>query len=700
LHFLNPIMLLGLAAAVVPLAIHLLHQGRARPLPFSNLEFLRRLHHSRMRRVRLRQWLILLLRTLIILLITAAFARPAYQSGAGGWGGSSVPTAAALLLDRSYSTTYRLPTGRLFEQLQAQVLAALDLFDNRDKVLLIPFASRPTPLENASDDKTQLQDQVKELLPTEESTDLEKALQSAARYLVKKQQSNREVFLFTDLAQHNWSEVGDQRDWLPNTTVYIGVPEITERANIHIDDVRISSWMPASGNKLTVQVSLTNSSTQGATGTFIDLYIDGERVRRQEVNPAPGEQVQVDLFATPRRAGHLTGYVEIEDDDLPLDNRRYFALNIPEKINLLILGNQPSDLYFPRRALTTAALSDPTLNIGSGFLDDLDAAVLQGVDVLLLCNLQRLNDKKTALLHKFVAAGGGLIVFPSPQADLNFYNRDLLPGLLPALFKEVLGNPTDRAVFQLLDPDRPHHLLFEGLLRQKPEDQPRFYASFELAPKDNLQPLIYFADGHLALASAWKERGRTVLFAVPISADWNDLPIKGLFVPLLHRLTRFLSLPSDHRASYQVGQTVHRYLDATSIESTITAESPGGNRLLISPERVEGRYYWKIPQVDESGLWRLLKEGEVVDRFPVNLDSRESVLTPVGRDRLQQIFGAERTHFIQPGDNLREEVLGRRYGRELWRECLMLALVLLLLELWVARRPHGRFEGAAARTAA
>jgi len=690
-------MLVGLATVVIPLAIHLLHRGRTRPLPFSNLEFLRRLHHSRMRRVRLRQWLILLLRTLIILLITTAFARPAFQDDASGWGSSSVPAAAAFLFDRSYSTTYHLPTGRLFEQLQAQLLATLDLFENRDEVLLIPFASSPTPLENTVGDKTPLQDQIRELLPTEESTDLEKALQSAARYLDEKQQSNREVFLFTDLAQHNWSEVANRRDWLPNTTVYIGVPEITERANIHIDDVRISSWMPAAGNKLTVQVALTNSSTQSAKGTFLDLYIDDKRVSRQEVNPGPGEQVRVELRATPRRAGHLAGYVEIDDDDLPLDNRRYFALYIPEAINLLILGNQPSDIYFPRRALTTAALSDPTLNIGSGFLDDLDAATLQGVHVLLLCNLQRLNAEKTALLHEFVAAGGGLIIFPSPQSELNYYNRSLLPGLAPALFKEVLGNPADKTVFQLLDPDRPHHPLFQGLLQQKSEDQPHFYASFELTPKNNLQPLVYFADGRLALAQAWKQRGRTVLFATPLSPHWTDLPIKGLFVPMLHRLIRHLSLPPDHRASYQVGQRVHRYLDDISIESTIKAESPGGNRLLISPELVENRYFWKIPQVDESGLWRLLKDGAVVDIFPVNLDTRESLLTPVGRDRLQQIFGAERTHFIQPGDNLREEILGRRYGRELWRECLVLALVLLVLELWAAHRPHGRFEQSAAR---
>jgi hypothetical protein len=80
----------------------------------------------------------------------------------------------------------------------------------------------------------------------------------------------------------------------------------------------------------------------------------------------------------------------------------------------------------------------------------------------------------------------------------------------------------------------------------------------------------------------------------------------------------------------------------------------------------------------------------LVDCFPVNPDTRESVLTPMRREQLQQIFGSERTHVLGPEDDLREQVVGRRYGRELWRECLVLAALLLLLELWLARAPQPR----------
>jgi len=693
LHFLNPAALLGLVAALIPLAIHLLHRGRTRPLPFSNLHFLRRLHHSRMRRVRLRQWLVLLLRTLIIALIICAFARPTYQAGSG-WGGRSVPAAAVLLFDLSYSTGYRLAGGPLFGQLQRQALELLGLFERRDQVAVIPFASRPHSLEEKGEDPERLEERLRELTPSEEATELKSALQAGARYLAERPEMDRELFLLTDLAHYNWGSLEELRFLPPDVRVYISEPTVLERGNIHIDEVRSQSWMPAVGQKLPLRVLLTNSSTQAVTGSSLDLFLSGERVQHRDVDLRPGEEMRVELTVTPRHSGRLTGHVELEEDGLPLDNRRYFAIDVPERIEVLLLGERPADTYYPRRALGAAGSADPVLVVRSGLFAELDGERLAGVDVLVLCNLQRLNGAQTGAVHNFVAAGGGLILIPGPLADLNFFNRDLLSGLLPVAVKGSVGEGTGQDGFQHLDPERSYHPLFEGLLAAQPEDRPRFFKRFDLVPRDGLQPLIYFADGRIALAAAWKKQGRAVLIAAPLSLEWNDLPLKGLYAPLLHRLVRDLSLPADRHLAYRVGETAHRHLEGLSIDKPVQAESPYGRRLLLEPELLDGQYRWKIPRLDESGIWRLWLGEREVERFPVNVDTREGDLTPVRRERLLQLFGAQRTHFMRPEEDLRLQVLGNRYGRELWRESLLLALVLLLLELWVARAPRDIPEGA------
>ena len=695
---------MGLLAAAVPLAIHLLNRGRTRPVPFSNLAFLQHLHHHRMRRVQLRQWLVLLLRMLALASIACAFARPAYQEGGSGLLGRSAPVAAAILLDQSYSTRYHPPDGPLFEKLRNRGKGLLDLFDKRDRLGLIPFANQPAPQELGLNQR-QLHERIEALAPTQDITRIKPALQAATAFFADHPNTAKELFLLSDLASYDWSEAGALAEWEPDATVYINDLGTGARSNLHIDAVQAPGWMPAPGKKLSVKVELTNRAPTSAPSTAVDLYLDGERVARQQLDLAPGERRQLEFAATPHRAGRIGGHVELEDDGLLLDNRRFFTLHIPETIDLLLVGDQPADTYYPRRALAASSLGDLTLNLGSALVAALDSAQLASADVVALCNVKRLSPTQTAQLHRFVSHGGGLILFPGPDSDLNYYNRYLLPGLVPALLQGMMGRPNQQQSFRLLDMERPPHPLLQDLFTSVPADQPRFYAAFELVPKDRLDPLVYFDDGRIAVAQGWKERGRVVLFAAPLALDWNDLPLRGLFVPLLQRLARYLSLPAATNISYTVGQASQRYLADVPINSSVQAETPSGKRLLLSPELVGDRYYWKIPRLDEAGLWRLhyqtttaqegLGKTKLADLFAVNLNTKESDLTPLDPQLLARRFGQDRTHLITAADELKNLVLGNRYGRELWREFLLFGLVLLVAELWFARAPRQQTKAAA-----
>ena len=680
MQFLNPAVLLGLVAAALPLAIHLLHRGRAQPHPFSDFAFLRQLQQNRMRRLQLRQWLVLLLRTLIIALIVAAFARPTYQTG-GGWGGGDRPIAVHALLDLSYSTRYQRPSGSLFDQLQRQLGDLLAILPSRDQVAVQPFAQRPhAPFAG---DRAYLAERIAELAPTQEATDLRAALHAAAQRLNQESALAHELFIFTDLAQYNWDQLDDSVPSFAGTRVYVAGPHAQTRPNAYVTQVEAPSWMLAADAKVALQAELAHSGE----GTTLDLFVDGQRVRRQSVDPGAPGTTQVPLNFSPRRPGRLSGHVALADDALALDNRRYFTLDLPTAITVLLLGERPEDAYYARRALGAAALSDPVVKIRTGLFANLDASTLAGVDVIVLCNLARLSAAQKAALDEFVADGGGVVLFPAPQSDLGYYNRDLLPGLTPGRFKDRIGSPSNATNYQVLDEDEPHHRLFNDLLASD-EDQPRFYAYFAMVPAPDLLPLARFGDGQLAMALAWKEQGRVALAAFPIDPQWNDLHQRGLFAPLLHRLVRELSLPPERHTAYLVGETIYRRLADVPMEAVVEAETPSGERLRLEQERVGGQYLWKIPQVGEAGIWRLRVSGTEVDAFAVNLDARESALAPVVPEYVRSVFADAEVHFLNPGDDLRLAVLGNRHGRELWRECLILALGLLLAEQWIARAPR------------
>lgn len=679
MQFLNPAVLLGLVAAALPLAIHLLHRGRAQPHPFSDFSFLRQLQQNRMRRLQLRQWLVLLLRTLIIVLIVCAFARP---TAGGGWGGGDRPVAVHALLDLSYSTSYQRPSGSLFDQLQRQLGDLLAVLPPRDQVTVQPFAQQPhAPFAG---DRDYLAERLAELAPTQKATDLRSALHAAAqRFDQESALAAHELFLFTDLAQYNWDQLEDSVPSFAGTRVYIAGSRARTRPNAYVEWVATPSWMLAADAKVALQAEIAHSGA----GTALDLFVDGQRVRRHSVDPGAPGTIQVALNFSPRRPGRLSGHIALSDDGLALDNRRYFTLDLPTAITVLLLSEQPEDAYYVRRALGAAAVSDPVVKIRTNLFTNLDADTLAGVDVLVLCNLARLNAAQKAALDEFVTSGGSVVLFPASHSDLGYYNRDLLPGLTPGRFKNRLGAPGNTANYQVLDSDEPHHPLFNDLIASD-GDQPRFYGYFAMVPAPDLVPLVRFGDGQLAMALTWKEQGRVALAAFPIDPQWNDLHQRGLFAPLLHRLVRELSLPPDRHAAYLVGETVYRRLADVPMEAVVEAETPSGEHLRLEPERVGGQYLWKIPHVGEAGIWRLRAAGAEVDAFAVNFDARESALAPVAPEYVRSVFADAEVHFLNPGDDLRLAVLGNRHGRELWREFLILALALLLAEQWIARAPR------------
>ena len=78
MSFLNPLFLIGLAAAAIPILIHLFTRKRPREMAFPSLEFLAEVNRSEIRRLRLRQWLLLLLRTLAIAALALAMAKTSH----------------------------------------------------------------------------------------------------------------------------------------------------------------------------------------------------------------------------------------------------------------------------------------------------------------------------------------------------------------------------------------------------------------------------------------------------------------------------------------------------------------------------------------------------------------------------------------------------------------------------------------------
>jgi hypothetical protein len=150
--FLNPFLLFGLVAAALPLLIHLLNLRRLNTIEFSSLRFLKELQQTRIRRFKIRQILLLIIRTMTVVFLVLAFSRPAIEGNLAGPIGTNARSTMVVLLDDSPSMTVRSERGVIFAQALAATREIGSLAKAGDEMYVLPLSgirhseSFPSPL--------------------------------------------------------------------------------------------------------------------------------------------------------------------------------------------------------------------------------------------------------------------------------------------------------------------------------------------------------------------------------------------------------------------------------------------------------------------------------------------------------------------------------------------------------------------------
>jgi hypothetical protein len=309
--FLAPLWLLLAAAAVVPVLIHLLRRRIGTRLDFPAVRYIERAEREHSRSVKLRNLLLMLLRVAIVLAVTGAAARPLAR-----WiGGAHAPSAIAVVLDNSLSTSVIVDGRPLFEELRETALAALDAATPGDQLWLVTADARVR--SGAADELSSI---VRETQPLGGSGDLTLALQRAAAAVMGSPLDAKAVAILTDGQRSAWR--ADRLDlgavnlvvWAPggaapaNRTVVSAEPHPRRWSPRGEVVARISS--PDSTGYRVALAGLGSSPTSGST-------------LARGIASAGGE---IRVTASPSERGWVAGVVELEPDELPGDDARYFAV--------------------------------------------------------------------------------------------------------------------------------------------------------------------------------------------------------------------------------------------------------------------------------------------------------------------------------------------------------------------------------------
>lgn len=705
LTFLNSIILAGLAAVAIPLLIHLLTRQKLKKISFSSVSFLRLLQTQKMRRVRLREILLLILRTLILLLIILAFARPTLKGTFATGVGSHARSTVAILLDNSMSMTRETPRGSVFQQAKDRALEVVDLLKEGDEAFLILFSDAPeliTP--QATHNFPRLRRLIGEAQPSNGTTDLREALLTTYELLEGSQNLNKEIYLITDMQRRSWEALGaDSLGVGAGARLYLlSVAADPHWSNLTVGAVDYSDQLPEAGKPLRLSAAVSNLARRGSEQTVVELYVDKTRRAQTSIQLASGETQGARFTTVVADPGLHAGYVEVTDNQLTADNRRFFTLNVPRQIRVLIAGDDPRASFYLQTALRpdekTSGVMIPTVISA----DDLRHYDLDQVDVLLLADVPQMDGDQLAKVDRFVRQGGGLMIFLGSSINHHFYNDRLLRRLCPVTIREAMGSPTQKGSYLTLDQVDYDHPIFQAFRSTENGEipSPRFYMAYDLEPAEGATVVALFNNGSPALVESMAGRGRVLFMATAIDPDWTDMPVRGAFIPLLHRSVHYLATAQPSGVEELLVGAPLRW-DMTQIPEgrEVTCTTPTGEEVILRPTGQRGYSVAIYEATDDPGIYRFSLGEETLTAFAVNVDLTESDLESLPAEEARALLGRDQVFAVSPGANLEKAILQSRYGRELWKALLWGVLALLVVEMALGRSGGGeRGERALRRT--
>lgn len=675
--FAHPAMLYGLWAALLPLIIHLLNRRRSVTLPFSNVALLQTLQHDRMRQVKLKQILLLILRTLLIVLLVLAFARPTLSGAQAGAGDAG--TSAVILLDRSLGMQYRTPDGTLFERGKARVRQILSLFQAQDDVQVMLTDVGVTPVSVSS--LANLQARVDGWTAQFDVANMQPGLQAALDHLRDSQMPNRELYIVSNLAQTGWAAVADTLGW-DGISVFV-VPERPEAVqNVSVAQVKTVGGLLRVGQPVTLEIELANYGGAPRGDVPVQAFWDDRRIIQQVAHIPAGGREKLYARFTPETAGARALRVEIGDDHLPADNVRVSVVNVPEQLHVLLLGETTQDTYFLSQALQAASFA---VQVQSP--DEVTDEALVAADVIYLCQVGQLSSSVIERLRQHVFSGGGLGIVLGERVDVRHYNERILPKLLPATLISVRGQVGVKTAYEAFPPELPNHPMLSHIDLEGAFRSPRFFAHYRVRPEASTQTVLSFANGTPALLEGQVGQGRVVLFVSEWGAtlSWNDMPVTGFFLPFVYNLTGYLVAGAVRQADYTVGAVVSRPAQQASLKREGVLRPPAQDVQTIWPQQRGVRSVWPVGVVDHPGVWEIYAQERLTDRFAVQLDPGASDLTRVSDTTLQRIFHDVPLFMVSADQLLKDVVLPLRHGREFWRWALGGVLFLMFVEMWIAK---------------
>ena len=637
--FLSPALLWFLAAAGVPIAIHLINRRRHKTIQWAAMQFLLKAARQSRGKKKLRNILILACRALAVAALALAAARP-IVSGLLGWGGGSIDTVV-LLLDRSASMEIK-PGDGLDSRRQIVLKKVRDAMADLGgaRLVLIDSASNqpqevPTP-EILAD--------LSAAAATDTAADFPALLTRAAEFLAEVP-GRAEVWLASDLQASNWHPE-DER-WASARANLAALPQKPALRVLSLTgptapnaSVRLLASRHA-GDELLLELEVLRSGeARGTTTLPLTTHLGGTRVT--ETLTIPGQSLRIQKrVALPAAGATGHGYLSIPADGNVRDNAAFFAYGPARPVKSLVVAAPGETADY----LALAAAPPGLGNLSTRCVEPGMAATAITADLATILWAAPLPTGNAAQAVQHFLRSGGQVLFLAPG------------GRSDATFNQLKwSDPTEPPVGKFFILKDWNHS--DGPLRDGIEGTPlaanRLKAIRRQIPLGATSQLARWEDGEPAITRRIVERGTAWFLGSLPDYTWSNLGDADVLLPAVQRIITAGADRFDASYLTTVGADASRLL-------------PGETRRRLddfgTPDPANADH--------EAGVFSLGERLLAVNRPP-----QEDAPEILSREALDAVLDGTRYTLLDQAGQANDPSL----SRDVWRAFLVAVLLFFISE--------------------
>jgi hypothetical protein len=630
--FTHPALFIGgLIAVLSPIIIHLLNKRKFKKIDWAAMDFLLQAQKLNKRRVKMEEFILLLLRCLAMLLLGIFLARPFLSFDQGGGLFKSAKYERVIVFDDSLSMqSLNGNTTPLSEakKMLDEWITGLASDGSDDSLTLIKTSQPSKPVFNGvpltEESVTELLDEIKATEAADGRANLTATLAEVEKLVSEggSGDSNRIVYVLTDLRTRDWTAPAVEGDAAVEKDAVATLKRISEKAagcyvmdmasegdaNLLLADVVPRDKTLVAGVATSFDVVVRNLGREAASDVKVKFSaMEGIPMETTIDRIDAGDSGTANFSYSFAQAGDesvapspVTLRAEIVTeggsvkDLLPEDNMRFFPARVVRGIKVLVVDGDPAGMFGARESYFLKRALAPRGSVLSGIdvdvVDDseLDNVRLDEYQVIFLANLYRVTAERRSNLEEWVTNGGGLILSLGNQVDEDIYNEEFYAGgagLMPGKLVAIGGDESEEK-WVFFDPQQKSHpvlKIFEGESNPLLEGVKVFRWWRVAIPEEALK------DGTVALVATYTDvdkspafvekrfgEGRVMLVTTPLDLDWNNWPEDGpSYVISMQEMAHYFARSNSREGELMVGEPLEFAIDLADHRAEAGIVLPG-----------------------------------------------------------------------------------------------------------------------------